>query len=219
MMPTPWEAAVKNTKQLTVFAAGGLLAAPAWGASLFKRILDEFNRLSSLHKLGVTLVESKTLPDPEGNSGVGANVQVEVSSGTHTFTFKTGPKPTDLVHTGSLPGTGIDLAGATHTITQGGEHIRAFVFLPLGPTIAGPGSRGVGPGVKVAISLHELIHACGLADSEHSPGTDPDLFMTGGSLSASFPPDKDVIDLGRKKTAPPIFITTRTARLIRDNWT
>jgi hypothetical protein len=73
---------------------------------------------------------------------VGANVQVEVSSGTHTFTFRTGPKPTDLVHTGSLPGTGIDLTGATHTITQGGEHIRAFVFLPLGPTIAGPGFAG-----------------------------------------------------------------------------
>ena len=63
----------------------------------------------------------------------------------------------------------------------------------------------------------------------------PDVFMTGGSLSASFPPDGDPtakpdpklgdrIDLGGGKFVPPAsppgqtFLTARTARLIRDLW-
>jgi hypothetical protein len=240
MMATPWEAAVKNTKQLTVFMAPGLKLAPAWGATMFQKILAEFNRLSALHKLGVTLTDKDasgspvTVPDPQGRSGVGANVQIEVSSGTHTFAFKTQEGPT---HTRHLPGTALDIAGATHPLVQGGEMIRAFVFLPINPSVAGAGSRGVGTGVKLAVAIHEVIHACGLEESDpgHLPNGDPDVFMTGGSLSASFPPDGDPtakpdpklgdrIDLGGGKFVPPAsppgqtFLTARTARLIRDLW-
>jgi hypothetical protein len=92
--------------------------------------------------------------------------------------------------------------------------------VPLNPTIGGAGARGVGDGVKLAVAIHEVIHACGLDESDpgHGPNGTPDVFMTGGSLSASFPPAKDTIDLGGGKFVPPIFLSARTAGLIQNNW-
>jgi hypothetical protein len=214
-MATAWDAAIKNSKQLTVFPHPTLVQTPAWGGALFKRLLDEFNRLSGVNRLGVTLVASSTKPAEDGPAG--ANVQINVSAGTHKFTVG------GTEHTASLPaGTGpSDLVGVTHPVSQGGELIRAFIFVPLNPTIGGSGARGVGNGVKLSITIHELIHACGLDESEHSPVINPDVFTTLSSLSASFPPDGnpgDRLDLGRRKFVPPIFITARTASLIRSNW-
>lgn len=211
-MPTPWIPAVKQAKQLTVFPGPGLMKAPAWGGVLFKKILDEFNRLSSVHKLGVTVVASNTAPALKGIGG--ANVQIEISSGTHKFTIE------GTEHTSSLPGTGIDLSGCTNSPLVA-EQFRAFIFVPDNPTVGGASSRGVGDGVKLAIALHEVVHACGLSELEHSPGNNPDLFMTGGSLSAQFPPNGvpgDRIQLSSKIFVPPIFISARTAGLIQSNW-
>jgi hypothetical protein len=212
-MATPWISAIKQTKQLTVFPGPDLRDAPAWGGGLFKRILEEFNKLSSVHKLGVTLVASNTPPARKGPGG--ANVQIEISVGTHKFFFD------DIERTSSLPGTGIDLAGVTNAPNLA-EQIKAFIFVPVNPTVGGASSRGVGNGVKLAIALHEAVHACGLSEAEHSPGNNPDLFMTGGSLSAQFPPDGvpgDRIQLSRSTFVPPLFISPRTARLIQANWT
>lgn len=211
-MPTPWIPAIKQSKQLTVFPGPGLMQSSNWGGGLFKKILDEFNRLSTVNKLGVTLVASGVAPALQGFGG--ANVQIEISHGTHTFTFD------GTVHTASLPGTAIDIAGVTNSPALA-EQVKAFVFLPANPTIGGANSRPVGDGVKLAVAIHEVIHACGLSESEHSPGNNPDVFMTGGSLSAQFPPNGvpgDRIQLGRTTFVPPIFISARTGGLIKSNW-
>jgi hypothetical protein len=215
-MPTPWVPAVKNSKQLTVFAGPGLMRAPAWGGTLFKKVIDEFNRLSVVNKLKVTLVESKTPPDPDNDGG--ANVQIEVSVGTHTFTVEGKPQTGTLI-------SGFDIVGKIHLVrTAGGETKRGFIFVPINPTIQGANSRGVGQGVKLALTLHEVLHACGLDESDpgHSSGLDnPDFFMTNSQLNANFPPDGnpgDRLFLGRNRFAPPISITARTAGLIQSNW-
>lgn len=211
-MPTPWDASIKKSKQLTVFPGSALLKSAAWGAALFGQILLEFNKLSSSNKLGVGLVASSTGPAPKGSGG--ANVQVEASSGSHSFTVE------GVAQKGSL-GPPPNIFGVTHTVSQGGEIIRAFVFLPISPTVA---ARGVGRGVRIAVALHELLHACGLehTDPGHDSGfQDPDLFRTGESLDANFPPDGnpgDRLDLGHGKFAPPFFLTARTAGLVRKNW-
>jgi hypothetical protein len=212
-MPTPWDAAIKKSKRLTVFAGPDLVKASAWGQALFNRILSEFNKLANTNKLGVALVASTAPPDPNGSSG--ANVQIEVSTGTHTFTVSGTP------HTRSLdPPPNIN--GQTATVSQGGEIIRAFTFLPINPlTMSG---RGIGNGAKIAITLHELLHACGLRESD--PGhatflTDPDLFMTNSQFEGHFPPDGNPGDrffLGHGKFTPPFFLTARTAGLVRQNW-
>ena len=77
MAATPWTDAVKNSKQLTVFPDPGL--SPSWRAT-FQSALQEFNRLSSVHNLGVTLTPSATPPDTEGEGG--ANIRFQTASGT-----------------------------------------------------------------------------------------------------------------------------------------
>jgi hypothetical protein len=211
-MPTPWDAAIRNQqiKDLGVFAGPDLKKAPAWGLNLFHRILDEFNRLSSLNKLGVTVSESLLK---------GANVQIEVSTGTHKFTERDGTE-----HTGSLPSTGLNIVGVSHVVTQVGEIQQVFIFVPIRPSIAGAGSRGIGTGAKLALALHEMLHAVGLNESDpgHFTGLDdPDIYMSGAQFEGHFPPDGnpgDRFNLGHGRFAPPLFITARTASLVQRNW-
>jgi hypothetical protein len=61
-----------------------------------------------------------------------------------------------------------NINGRCHNAIQGGEISAAFIFLPVNPLVGGAGSRGVGKGVKIALALHELLHACGLR--EEDPG-------------------------------------------------
>lgn len=224
-MPTPWDSAIRKNriKQLAVAASKGFLDAPAWGLPLFQKMLFEFNRLSTVHKIGLTMAPFDKTTAPKGSE---PNVQIDVSIGTHQFIVDGKPQR------GSLPeGTnGFDIVGTTHPVIQGGEIISSFVFLPLEPSINGRNSRRVGTGVRLSIAVHELLHASGLRefDPGHSKGqNDPDLFMTLPDLNANFPPDGmpgDRISLGRNKFSPPngglspLEITARTAGLIRDNW-
>ena len=215
-MPDPWTAAVKKSRQLTVFAAPGFMTNPGpWGAVLFKKIIDEFNHLSRKNKLGVSLIQSKIVPDSQGNGG--ANVQIEISQGKHSFTAN-GEK-----FERSLPPS--LTSGITHPVHQDGEIIRAFIFVPSNPQISAPsGPRGAGSGVKIGIALHECLHACGLTEAD--PGHEPpqkesDLFMSFPQFDPNSPPDGhpgDRIRLGPSKFMPPFFLNTRTAELVRKNW-
>jgi hypothetical protein len=210
-MPTPWDDSVKNQtiKDLGVFAGPDLKKEPAWGPAMFAKILDEFNKLSSTYGLGVTL--SASLLSPKTTSS-GAEIQLEVSSGSHRFVLD------GQTQTGTLPGT---FAGITHKVIQGGMIQKAFSFVPARPMIAG---RGIGNGAKIALALHELLHAIGLDDTDpgHITGLDdPDLFDGIPNLDANYPPDGnpgDRLDFGHGKYAPPYFLTARTASLVRSIW-
>ena len=100
-------------------------------------------------------------------------------------------------------------------------HRKAFSFVPARPMIAG---RGIGNGAKIALALHELLHAIGLDDTDpgHITGLDdPDLFDGIPNLDANYPPDGnpgDRLDFGHGKYAPPYFLTARTAGLVRSIW-
>jgi hypothetical protein len=216
-MPFEWEPQIKQSKQPSVCAAQTFLSAAEWGGAIFKKTLDEFNRLANVHKLGFKLVESTTPPDPQGTRGVGADVLMDVSTGTHKFKFKTQAGPE---HTGKLPATANDIHGATHPLRQGGAIIRAFVFVPATPRVGGSTSRVVSEDLRVYVALHELLHACGLDDTDpgHNPNNNPDIFMTGASVSSGSNPQNDRIDLGSRKFVPPHFLSTRTADLLRTNW-
>jgi len=69
----PWTDNVRQSGKLTIYM--GALAG-SWG-HVFREALHEFNVLSSAHKLGVTISESKLPPDDEA----GANVSVQTASG------------------------------------------------------------------------------------------------------------------------------------------
>ena len=81
-MATPWDDPIKKTKTLTVFP-GSSVSGGSW-ASVFASAIQEFNNLSNTHKLGVSLSQSATAPDPSGVGG--ADVQFEAGNGTVNFT-------------------------------------------------------------------------------------------------------------------------------------
>jgi hypothetical protein len=110
------------------------------------------------------------------------------------------------------------------------QQFRAYIYMPSAPTVNVPGQqrqRGVGDGVKLFIAVHELIHACGLSNNDHSPEADPDFFIGQPQPAPGATPQGDklrirlqpLMNLPSDPPAPPLFLTQRTANLIRSIWT
>jgi len=199
-MPTPWEDSVKNRnpKQLTIFVAPTL--SKPWRRA-FDDALKTFNHLSQVHRLGVTMTApaNATKPEPDGDGG--ADVQFDTGSGDLAYTAF--GQDFELKNF-----SGRDMHGKTQLVVRQPQRIRrAF-------------------GIKHFIAAHELIHVCGLDNSEHTIyGPDADLFIRQPQpFSGSFnKPDEDRfvlhIPTGSKPNvvSPPIFLKTAIADLIRDN--
>lgn len=205
-MAVPWEGVIKATKRLTVFPTTTVSGGP-WG-SVFKRAIQEFNQMSKTLKFGVTLAVSSTAP---ASNGSGANVQFDTASGTVQF---------NGLGTGfSLTVNGDGMIGHTQQVIESfpgqPDRIRqAFIFVPSTPRINAGTGRIVGDGVKLCMAVHEFIHACGIAQNEHSTG---DLFEGFPSLSAGSQPQDDKLTFGQKHS-PPLFLVSATVKKIHDNW-
>jgi hypothetical protein len=216
-MAIPWKDQIKALKQLTIFPTAKVTGGP-W-ASVFKNALDEFNKLSRAHNLGVTFKKAETPPDTSGPGG--ADVQFDTVNGTATFTA--------LNTTSSLTLDGNALEGHTQTLAesfsgpQGSSSPRiakAFIFVPSTPKFGGASSRVVGDPVKLVIAVHELIHACGLQNSDHSTGANADVFFSIPSSRERVRPADDRLVVGNpSKELPPIFLNGSTVQLIKATWT
>jgi hypothetical protein len=212
--------AVKATKQLTVFATAGV-AQGTWGP-IFTQAIQEFNRISAAMQIGVTLVRS-TDP-PEANGFGGANVNFDIGNGTMNYTVLGNDLSVNVEGNGMHGHT--QLAKSPNSQNEL-EVVKAFTFVPATPMInSGPAGRqvrrGAGDGIKLVIAVHELVHACGLSNADHSPGTDPDIFIGQPQPFPGNRPEDDKLLL-RITTpnnifAPPNFLTGRTAGLIGNNW-
>jgi hypothetical protein len=205
-MAIPWISTIKRKKQLAVYTGSSL---GAW-ESIVKDAIREFNSLSRKHHLGVTLVESGS---PAINTG-GADVSVQAVDGTASFTYD------GETRTGSFSGTAKH--GLTLLFSRDGFLEKAAVFLPSHPQVNTPPDnkiRAVGPNVMKLIAIHELVHACGLENKEHSPH---DLFQANpqvdtGNTAAG---DKVTIQTGGKFTLmPPFVLSGPTANHIKRLWT
>ncbi|MGI8989212.1 MAG: hypothetical protein ACR2I2_06470 [Bryobacteraceae bacterium] len=206
-MATPWEDPIKNAKRLTVFA-GTSVTGGIWAAA-FTNALKEFNLLSAANNFGVTLSQSATKPDPSGVGG--ADVQFESGDGTVDF-ISFGQKISVTV-----PGTAVQ--GDTKLVkTMFGQVQRvakAFIVVPATPQADTSPPRVVGDGVKLVIAVHELIHACGLSDSDHNPD---DLFFGFPQLRAGAKPADDKVEVNHAKRLPPLFLTSKTVSVIQATW-
>lgn len=115
---------------------------------------------------------------------------------------------------------GIRTAGFTRLLhTEGGPVEKAFVLLPATPMINSPGkTRYTGIKVMTFIAMHELVHATGLEDADHTPG---DVFEGNPSLRLGSGPDDDVVEVtnGRKKKPmPDPVLSAVTLAKIAKNW-
>lgn len=202
-MAMAWTSAIKRKKQLAVYTGSSL---GSW-ASIVKEAIREFNSLSQMHQLGVTLIESS---NPPTNTG-GADVSIQSANGAVSFSYG------GVTRTGSF--SGIQKHGLTWLFSRDGAIEKAAVFLPSQPQVNTPnGLRAVGPNVMKLIAIHELVHACGLTNNEHNPN---DLFQANpqvypGDTAAG---DKVTIQTGGKVTGmPPFILSGQTANHIKRLW-
>ncbi|VTZ27058.1 conserved hypothetical protein [Methylocella tundrae] len=210
-MPTPWSAPIKAAKQLSIFPTSKVTGGP-WKA-VFTKALAEFNALSAKHSLGVTFAIASSAPDPSGVGG--ADVQFDTINGTANFTCF------NQAFSDKLSGNAME--GHTKVISQvfGSTKsiAKAFIFVPATPRVGAASSRVVGDPVKLVIATHEMIHACGLDNSEHTALKDADLFFDVPSLRDKVHPADDRIAVGNPIVEmPPLFLSAPTIKLIQTNW-
>jgi hypothetical protein len=207
-MATPWDDPIKKNKALTVFP-GASVTGGAW-ASVFASAIQEFNKLSKAHKLGVTLSQGTTVPNPSGVGG--SDVQFEAGNGSVTFT--------SFGQSISVTVNGNGLTGDTQQVKLVFGSVqkiaKAFIVVPATPQVNANPPRDVGDGVKLVMAVHELIHACGLSNADHNPD---DLFNGFPQVRAGSKPQDDKIEVNQNKRLPPLFLSAKTIGVIQANWT
>jgi hypothetical protein len=202
-MAAPWIDSIKQTHQLTYFLSS---VTGQWLAAV-QDAIREFNAFSRQHQLGVTYVQTNQASTDTG----GANITIATASGAVTFNYAGS-------HRTTVNGTA--LSGSTLLISSpSGPIEKAFMFLPSQPLINTPrGQRPAGAGVMKVIAFHELIHGCGLHNSDHTPDDVFNGFPTADSGSL---PSQDRIQItvgGQYRFMPPILLSATTVGKIIPLW-
>jgi hypothetical protein len=201
-MPYPWIQSIRDGGQLSVHIdrnAGG-----GW-TNVTQRAVREFNELSRRGRLGVTFTLT---------SETDANVVVRTLSGQGSFSYD------GATHEVNVPAR--QLTGHTSLVRSAGASSqveKAFVFLPTQVQINTPrGQRPVGDGVRLVIAAHELVHATGLTNDDHST---EGLFQANPPADAGSGPGGDRV---RRTGAtgsgymPPLMLAADAQRKIKSVW-
>ena len=204
-MAMPWTSAIKRKKQLVVYTGSSL---GSW-AGILKDAIRDFNSLSRKHQLGVTFAESSK---PSTESGV-ADVSVEAVNGTVTHTYDGEQMSVSL--------NGRIMHGLTRLLSREGKIEKALIFLPRQPQVLTPtkGVQWLNVNSYLLTAIHELVHACGLTNNEHSSN---DLFQANPQVDSgdTAAGDKVTIQTGGKVTGmPPFVLSGPTVNHIRLLWT
>jgi hypothetical protein len=167
-----------------------------WTAVLDKAIA-EFNRQMSQHGLNLTLSKVE--------KGKGPHIVLETQ-----------------------PGHGLHGSAPSQTMRLNGVEYLDLVTvrLPATPRIepGNPKSREVGPGVRLYILVHELIHAVGLSNDEHSSddvfGAKALLISKGTYLKSKKQAAEDLVQpFDGSAPMPPIRIGAKTVTNLKKAWT
>lgn len=202
-MANTWTDSVKATHQLIYY----LNAVTGPWATAIGEAVREFNALSQQHMLGVTYVPTDQASTDTG----GADITIATANGVVTFNYAGSHRTTV---------NGRALHGSTLLVShQGGPIEKAFMFLPSQPLINTPrGQRPTGSGVLKVIAFHELIHGCGLDNSDHTPD---DVFNGFPSADPGNVPARDRIQItvrGHYHFMPPILLSATTVGKITALW-
>jgi hypothetical protein len=202
-MPNPWIDSIRQTHQLTYYLSG---VTGQWLTAV-QQAVREFNAVSAQRNLGVTYVQSDQAP----TDTAGADISIATANGSVTFNYA-GSHQTTV--------NGRALQGSTLLISRpNGPIEKAFMFLPSQPMINTPrGQRATGGGVMKVIAFHELIHGCGLHNSDH---TSEDVFNGFPSADPGRSAAQDRIQItvnGQYRFMPPILFSAITAGKISPLW-
>lgn len=191
-----WREDIRRGGKLRIAARSGI-GQTAW-KGLLQEAVREFNDLSDTYDLGVSFRENASLAD--------AVVTVDTRPGTGLV----GHAPFQSWVPHGQPDTK-------------GRIFRCDITLPADPKVNTPqGQRRVGRRVLLVMLVHEMVHACGLSDEEHSKKGD--LFMASPLVLPGDGASEDSVDSGRVDAAkdrilmPPMLLNEDTAAKIRQAW-
>lgn len=216
-MVLAWTRKIRENKTLNVYPTDLLTSSGVWG-SHFPKGLDTLNVLLGKYKTGVALKPTQTPPARDGMGG--AEVQISVSSGKHTYWAFGGEEK------GSMP-AGSASNGRCHQVRYNDYMAKAFIFLPAAPVISTPSAvRTPGSGILLYIMMHELLHALGLEDDDpgHEKGNKRDIFRSWPGFEQGDTPEGgkgqpgDRIKIASNVYLPPFDLTASTAKMIGENW-
>jgi hypothetical protein len=190
----PWHRNVQRKNTLT-YAVGANFKGGHWTTVLDKAIA-EFNRQMAQHglKLSISKVEK----------GMGPHILLETE-----------------------PGNGIHGSAPSQTKRINGVEYLDLVTIrvPATPRIEpnNPRSREVGPGVRLYILVHELIHAVGLSNDEHSAddvfAAKSVLISKGSYLKSKTQAADDLVQPpDGSAPMPPIRIGAKTVTNLKKAW-
>lgn len=206
-MSIPWSPAIIKGRTLTVFSAPAARS-PVWN-QVIGHLLKEFNALSKKHGLGITLKASAQAP----KDGGGADIAINTGDGKVSVAFS-GVDPQAKTFDGKR------MHGATLLLSRRDVMIKAFVFLPARPEVNTPSKpRLVGPKILTLIALHELLHACGLENSDHGGSG---VFQPSPMVNIGDTPLGDLASVeptASGKPMPPYVLDESTVKALKSIWT
>ena len=202
-MATPWTDSVRTSKRLSIHPLASVDKG-LWKIS-FQRSVHNLNLLLKANGIGVTLV----VPTGSHDSGTGDDVRVEAADGDISVSY-------GGTSTSREKFDGARLHGRTLPASVGDKIEKAFVFLSARPQINTPkGRRPAGANIIELIAMHEMVHACGLADSDHS--TD-DIFQANPAVDYGSSPAADRVLLPGGKSMPPFKLGAQTIAKLKMLW-
>lgn len=195
-MITPWRDDIRRRTQLRIVELAGVGNEPWQG--MVARAVTAFNELSSTLSLGVTYRRVDAAGDADVTVDTYANQSLVGHARIHRWVPDGRPDTESRV-------------------------IHVDILVPDDPLYNTPsGRRRIGPGVLLAMMVHEMVHACGLSNSEHSPSGD--LFQASPDVIQGDTPAGDRMSTGTRDRSdrligmPPLLLTDRTAAKIRQAW-
>ena len=199
----PWADSVRQSRTLTVYMDA---LAGNW-THVFREALRDFNLLSTANKLAVTIAASKRPAEAQD----GANISVRTADGAISASYDGATQSGDF--------DGKRLHGLTLLFARQPGNVleKAYIYLSSQPGVNTPkGLRPAGAGVMKVIAAHELLHACGLENANHSNG---DLFQGTPRVDAGDTAREDRVLIGAgPKAMPPLFLAGSTAQNLKSLW-
>jgi hypothetical protein len=222
----PWLDEVKRTSKLTI-ALDESIGQQGW-TKAFRDGIAKFNEF----RLGVTYEQT--------DNQAKANVVAQAKLGDFDFGYDDGrwvlPVTPHKFEGNSVHGLCSVLKGKVRNHTSRTEEerlVKAFIFVPAKPRIDGGRTRLVGEPVKLVVAVHEMIHACGLEDDDHTVDDvfcwpkakyDPQNNPDNDRVEAYTGRREDVVIAGRTiskpvmVSMPPVILHAPTQEKIRRLW-